>query len=245
MIMKCCPVLSQLTIRLSTKNILDWIIYLHDPHHFTMSQVMLYGKEMINVQSSVVSGTVSQYQVEPIGVNHINQEDEPCISDEDKVTDLWDCITDHMYSKMNCTLPWASKAVDKDIQLCSSPEEYDLYYAEIKRGRYRDSQYIEKVAKCTPGCKRVEYSAKLGRNAQDQAPIDEWKLRIYYAKDKFPSREQFYIYSTANLIADFGGYLGLLLGYSLLGFYDSMMDFFEIMVEKCKEKSRASQQGGP
>ena len=32
-----------------------------------------------------------------------------------------------------------------------------------------------------------------------------------------------YSYDTANIIADFGGYLGLMLGYSILGFYDNSL----------------------
>ena len=102
---------------------------------------------------------------------------------------------------------------------------------------YHNSEYIEQVAKCTPGCKRVEYLSKLVRTSKDPSMNDEWRLKIYFAKDMFPVKEQFYIYDNANLIADFGGYLGLLLGYSLLGFYDSLMDFFEYLFLKCQQKT--------
>ena len=146
-------------------------------------------------------------------------------------------MKDHMYSNINCTLPWVAEANDKDWQLCSSPAEYDLFYATVMGGFYHhNSAYIENVAKCYPCCNRVGYSAKLDWNGKDPTLIDEWRLRIYFAKDEFPVKEQFYIYDSANLIADFGGYLGLLLGYSLLGSYDSVMDFFEHMFKKCNQK---------
>ena len=196
---------------------------------------MLYGKELINVQSSIVSGTWTEYRVEPVEVNHINQDEEPCISDAAAVTNMWDCITNYMYSKLNCTLPWMAKA--GDVNLCSSPQEYDIYLSEIIGGLGHKTEYIEKVAQCTPGCKRVEYSAKLHNTAPDPSLTDQWGVAIFFAKDKFSVKEQFYIYDTPNLIADFGGYLGLLLGYSLLGFYDTLMDFFEKMFEKCNRKT--------
>ena len=41
-------------------------------------------------------------------------------------------------------------------------------------------------------------------------------------------REHVYAYDFWNLISDFGGYLGLLLGYSLLAFYDTSV----VMVRK-------------
>ena len=236
---KCNTIFPQLKIRLSTKNIADWIIFLHDPYHLTMSQLMLYGKEDIMVKSSAVSGTWSQYKVEPIEVNYISQDHETCMYEEEKVTDLWECITDHMYSKINCTLPWAPEAKDREVNLCSLPKEYLTYSTITMSGIYQNSEYIEKVAKCNPRCKRIEYSAKLNYASSLLTAADEWRLEIYFAKDKFPVKDQFYIYSTANLIADFGGYLGLLLGYSLLGFYDTLLDFSEYMIKKCKQKYHA------
>ena len=206
----------------------------------TINQLFLYGRETISVDSSTVSGTQSEYQIEPIEVNHINQDHKPCISEENEVTDLWECMTGHMYSKLNCTLPWVTEANDKNVHLCSSSNEYDLFYATVMGGMYdHNYEYIEKVAKCIPGCKRVKYSAKLDWNVKYPGLIDEGRLTIYFAKDKFLVKEQFYIYGIQHLIADFGGYLGLLLGYSLLGFYDSMMDFFEYMFKKCKEMYHA------
>ena len=117
------------------------------------------------------------------------------------------------------------------------PAEYDLYWAYSLASLEHNTDYIENVAKCMPGCKRVEYTAKLFNTAPDPALADQFELSIFFAKDKFPVKEQFYIYDTPNLIADFGGYLGLLLGYSLLGFYDTLMDLFEKMFEKCNRRT--------
>ena len=200
----------------------------------------MYGVEMINVRSSTISGTLSQYHVDPIEVNYVDQENEPCISKEDNVKDLWPCITDHLYSKLNCTLPWVAEKENKSGNLCSLPEEHDLYHATIINGMHQNSEYIEKVAKCIPGCNRTEYSAKLAYNGHDPTISDKWKFTMNYVKDKFPVKEQFYIYGIENLIADFGGYLGLLLGYSLLGFYDNLVDFLEFLFTKSKKKHAAS-----
>ena len=86
----------------------------------------------------------------------------------------------------------------------------------------------------------MTYSAKLVYSGDQPNRPDQFTLRIYYAHDKYPVKNQFYIYSTSNLIADFGGYLGLLLGYSLLGFYDTLVDFFEYARKMCKEKYHKS-----
>ena len=195
----------------------------------------MYGQEIINGQSGMVSGTWSQYTIYPLEVNHINQEKEPCISESNKITNIWDCLTHHIYTRLNCTLPWVEKAQNGNIHLCSSPEEYDLFQAIAIQSMNLDSEYIEKVAKCIPQCKRTEYSAKLRFSAAgDPSLAGKWLLRIYFGRDKFPVKEQFFIYGTANLIADFGGYLGLLLGYSLLGFYDTLVGFLVRVFKRCK-----------
>ena len=194
---------------------------------------MLYGKELINVQSYTVSGTWTEYRVEPIEIQHINQDNAPCISDKTAVINMWDCIKEDMYSKLNCTLPWMAKA--GDVNLCSSPQEYDIFFSEMDEGFSHNTEYLEKVAKCTPACKRVEYSAKLHNTWPVEALTDQWILAILFAKDMFPVEEHFYIYDAPNLIADFGGYLGLLLGYSLLGFYDTLMDLCEMIIEICNK----------
>ena len=199
----------------------------------------MYGQDTIGVQSRSVAGTKSEYEIDPVEVNLINQDYEPCISEKDKVKDLWKCLTDHFYSKLNCTLPWVAEVTKKDVHLCSSPKEYDLYHAMTIRAMYQNSEYIEKVAKCIPGCKRMEYTSKLLYQTKDPTLTDKWILRIHFYRDKFPVKEQFYIYGIPNLIADFGGYLGLLLGYSLLGFYDSLTDFFDYMCTKCKQHYHA------
>ena len=196
----------------------------------------MYGQEVINVRSNTISGSVSQYYVDPIEVNHVDQENEPCNSEEDDVKDLWQCLTDHLYSKLNCTLPWVAEKENENSILCSAPEEYDLYQATMIDGMNQNSEYIEKVAKCIPGCNRTEYSAKLVYNGHDPTISDQWKLTFNFAKDRFPVKEQFYIYGINNLIADFGGYLGLLLGYSLLGFYDNLVDLSEYFFRKCEKK---------
>ena len=99
---------------------MSWDIHLHDRNHFTISSIMLYGKEVISVDSSVVSGTWTNYKVEPVEVNNVHQDDNPCESESDNVKDMWDCLKDHNLKGMGCTLPWSSES---NGPLCSSPQE--------------------------------------------------------------------------------------------------------------------------
>ena len=129
----------QLTVQLSTNNILEWIIFLHDPHHLTRSQLMLYGKDIIVTPCSTVTGSWTQYSVDLIEVIHVNQNNDPCTPEGGDVRNIWDCITNHMHSDMNCTLPWMPRKLGP---MCSSPTDYDLYYDSIMGSIYHNTDHI-------------------------------------------------------------------------------------------------------
>ena len=46
------------------------------------------------------------------------------------------------------------------------------------------------------------------------------QLSMQFAGSTYTVKKQFLTYTFANFVADFGGYLGLLLGHSLLSLYD-------------------------
>ena len=221
----------QLNIVLSTKGIVTWEIYLHDPKHLTLNIVKLYGKDKIKPEP----GRSTTYETEPTEVYHINKENDPCIPEKENVENMWDCITDHIYQDMNCSLPWSYK---KTAPLCSSPGEYDTYHTRTTTALNFDTGDIEKAIHCIPACKRIEYSTKLERVLKEEHRItdDKLEIQIYFNRDKFPVKEQYYIYDGANFIADFGGYLGLLLGYSLLAFYDTLVELIKTIYEKCNKR---------
>ena len=119
---------------------MSWDIHLHDRNHFTVSQINLYGKDVISVPSGFW-GTSAEYQVEPVEVNHVNQDDEPCESESANVENMWDCLKDHNLKGMGCTLPWSTK---NNGSLCSSPTEYDSFHAGTLAGLNQGCNSIEK-----------------------------------------------------------------------------------------------------
>ena len=111
-------------------------------------------------------------------------------------------------------------------------------YARTLDALMFDADHIEKALHCTPACKRIEYSAKPFSVIRDPTMTDKLEVEIYFAKDKFPVNEQYYTYDGTSFIADFGSYLGLLLGYSMLAFFDTLMHLFKTILEKCNVSPR-------
>ncbi len=46
-------------------------------------------------------------------------------------------------------------------------------------------------------------------------------LQFYYTSNEYTEKTEYFVYGFTSLVADFGGYLGLLMGHSLLSLYDA------------------------
>jgi hypothetical protein len=81
-------------------------------------------------------------------------------------------------------------------------------------------QQVFNMTGCMPSCYRKEFKSKI--LVDDEIPSDKDEIRLYlwYGSTKFERKTQYLTYDLSNFVADFGGYLGLLLGHSLLSFYD-------------------------
>ena len=218
----------QLKIVLSTKGIRAWDISLHDPNHLTFNSLKLYGKTVLHLETRVHEGTGRVYEIEPTEAFYVNREKDPCIEQEKDVKNILYCITDRIYQDLNCSLPWLQGERKMVGPLCSSPAEYDHFYKQTEASLFFNSTHIETVMQCKPACHRIEYSTEYFGTYQDPTLTEkQLAITLFFSKDKFPVTEQYYIYDIANFVADFGGCLGLLLGYSLLGFYDTLMNLFK------------------
>jgi hypothetical protein len=67
-------------------------------------------------------------------------------------------------------------------------------------------------------------------------------LKLFYSANIHVEKEQYFTYKWTDLISDFGGYLGLFLGSSILAIYDSFKSLFlgctKKRVVKQKKKTR-------
>ena len=222
---------------MSKVNITEWTVFIHDHENLVAQSLSrIYGNDILSLDVHRLPGNSYQYEISPTETTYISQEDKPCISatemDEERV---YHCLESYKYSLLNCTLPWRYKKSDGLLPLCSHPREYDIYTSLASFDReFKDPYTIENVAKCRPTCTRYAYTTKLFQQEKhdDLEHENSFLLRFYYNQWEVPIREHVYAYDWLNLVADFGGWLGILLGYSILGFYDT----FEFIVVNLKQK---------
>ena len=177
------------------------------------------------------------YEVTPTEVIFLDQDNEHCIGEEDQEkqqVDMQKCLEDYIASQMDCALPWlAKKGLPGNGVSCQYPEEYDRYVQLYNEVINFDSGSISSIANCIPSCKRHEYSVKHMLTYEHKRLMkNSTTVHFFFGKDRFTVRKQYYTYDFQNFLADFGGYLGLLLGYSILGFYDTLVNLVKFAYEK-------------
>ena len=210
-------------IVLSTLNINWWSLFIHDRNHLVLSDVVIYGNEQIAVD--IDRSIHYQYAITPTETTFISQENDQCLTvKEIEEVNTRECLEIHIDSLLNCTLPWRSKKTPQGKPLCSHAWEYDQYLANSFK--FLDPNSLKNIAKCYPGCNRYEYSLKLQRKTALR-DLDNYKDTVefdfFYDQYEIQVREHVYAYDSLNLVSDFGGWLGLLLGYSILGFYETLV----------------------
>ena len=74
---------------------------------------------------------------------------------------------------------------------------------------------------CVPSCDRYETAVENtpDSNTWTQHKNPTMTLVFQFEDGSYDVREEYFVYDTSNFIADVGGYLGLLMGHSILSIY--------------------------
>ena len=118
---------------------------------------------------------------------------------------------------INCSLPWSSYKV-QELQECKTETDFNNYLIAL--------QDLQKKLK------RVD--KKCSYKTWKLFPISEQTLDgntsinfqvVLTSEDSITIEKEVYVYTLAYFIGTFGGYLGLFLGGSILGYLDSIESF--------------------
>ena len=210
---------------MATKDLHAWSINLHDRNHMVITEASIYGSKKLGFYFKVPwynNNNIIMVEVIPTETNYIDREQDHCRSPREMVEEnVWQCLEKYRNSFMNCTLPWLSNNMPQGDPLCQHPEEYEQYLDLEAKLEPMFPSKIQSNAKCNPGCRRYGYGTTMYERGIGGINSTNMTICLYYNQFEFPVIDHVYAYDHLHLIADFGGYLGLLLGYSILGFYDT------------------------
>ena len=134
---------------------------------------------------------------------------------------IWDRISREMIARTedNCTVPWFPPHELSNGKICSKEKDINIAY----------SLYLKRITNARKDCNepcRVLILNQSGKNYRGMNETwDHGMIFFYFSTSSFKSTEEF-LYPIEVLIAEFGGFMGLLLGLSIL---DIVFKFVDII----------------
>ena len=209
------------------KHVIQYVeVYLYTDEHVVIPRYStgVYGSVLKNIDVDRNKSYYHQYYVIKNKLMFIEKDGQRCNNDGAKEL-VGKCIVTYLEDKYNCTA-------------------YQLMASKTKKfcprkvvGKINDENNIIQdlsdadvatLTGCLPSCNRDEISLR------DSPKISDWptprdiptiSLKFLYHDGTFIKREEYLVYDTSNFIADVGGYLGLLVGQSILGIYYMSADW--------------------
>ena len=170
---------------------------------------------------------------------YINQDKEPCTNSISP--DTSGCIARWIQEKIACRVKIYGGGGNLDhLPPCNSITQLRELTGIIDKFMDADAKIIKDQTGCLASCELYEYE-KLEHVRYDDEMKNfpcskgnsssscDFNLMLEIPKQEitYEGTKQYVVYDFNSFIADVGGYMGLLLGYSILGLYDELHKMFK------------------
>ena len=118
---------------------------------------------------------------------------------------------------MGCRIPWFDSKRTHTLPDCESPSQYKAFQNWTRIYASLDSTPASRQTGCQWSCEHAKFELMHMTDLWISPKYGPGSLRLAFVLNKghFLKNEQYTIYDGTSFIADVGGFLGLLLGYSL------------------------------
>ena len=203
----------QIEIRLKDSSMFQ-IIFIHDPklfvNNYNPKSLPMVRRKVVNGDSYTMMITLVEHQL-------LNRPSDPCV--EDPAYSFLACVKQSFSGQAGCRLPWDSWS-DQDSQVCTSLEQYKQFESLYESISDTAGSFIEEVTGCIKPCSYKEYKvAGVNPYTFEQKGFSSF-FGIWYVSTEITTEKVTLVYPLTSLVADFGGTLGLFLGFSFMMLWD-------------------------
>lgn len=147
-------------------------------------------------------------------------------------------MTEHIESQIGCSLPWGKRQVHGQLPICQTQGDLDNLNVVFDTLSDVNQPYLTSELGCPTACDFFKYSAQVTMNDRttrlkasemfnvSRLPDKALGLRLYFTGTHFDSVQEVEKYPMSQVVANVGGFLGLLLGHSLLEILFTSVDKF-------------------
>ena len=150
----------------------------------------------------------------------LNLDRRPC--NEDLGYSFTICVQEYVSEKVGCRVPWGERSKQERVS-CTTKEQFNHFEWIYKSLVNADSDAITKRTGCKVPCNYKEY--KFVQSSPNPIPNPQ-SVAFWAASHKTHIEEEVLIYPFTSLVAEFGGSLGLFLGFSFLAIWHEIRGYF-------------------
>ena len=174
-------------------------------------------------------------QIDTININKFNY-----TCDEENSKHFMQCMENYYSQKLGCMLPWILKnnLRNDSMNLCKGKEKFQEY-KNVAMNILKSETRKELINKgcLIPNCIQRSWTIKRDKTLVINKTGFQFQIPRHM---KVLVREEVKLYTLINFFAEVGGYLGLLLGESLLSYLIIVSKWWQILGRKLKECCRKS-----
>ena len=143
---------------------------------------------------------------------------------EDNSNKQTECINEYYASKLNCTLPWVPSNNPQNRQQCQGKEKFtEFRNLSMSIGNPEVIGELETKGCIIPNCQERTWDIEsFQKENTSNFNVSEENLMLTISfphSSKVLVRNEINLYTVSSFFADIGGYLGLLLGESLISYF--------------------------
>ena len=188
-------------------------------------RVNAYGSVTKKLNLDSLPGMNIAFDIKRSEIKALDKPSQRCHESENELS-VSKCVGDFIEKKVgNCSMGLLMN--NKNLEKCNTmlPHQHLDF---INSFNDMDEREIFDLTGCMPGCSKSHFDlVTLEKHRTNKTKLI---VHLMYNRGEFDLTEEFYIYDYTSFIADVGGYLGLLLGYSLLSIYQAFMTW----IQTCK-----------
>ena len=171
-------------------------------------------------------------------INTLNMNKHSYTCNEDNQNHFMQCVENYYSKKLGCLLPWSIKDWQNNYtgNACKGKEKFKEF-KNISKNILRTEETNELIKEgCfIPNCHQRSWDLKKDK-------ITEYAdAGIEFLMSQKPTvlvRKEVKLYTAINFFAEVGGYLGLLLGESLISYILVVSTWIHVIIKKLKHKCR-------
>ena len=144
--------------------------------------------------------------------------------------DFTDCVIENIAAKVGCRYPWDKRSHSR-VPVCndlSKIEEQETIFYKLSLSERKE---LVNKSGCFPPCRYREYKI-FSEDMEGLMP--GYGVGFMFLSTDFALEEEDYVYPFISFVAEFGGALGMFLGFSFLMVWDVVLAFIHASSNKIK-----------